>query len=449
MRAAVIASYVLSMGLLLAACSPPEPPPVPTEKVAEAAESAFAVQEDTPHALRFNWHYQRFLEHLVNQYGRVIDNSGERSISTSEGQAYGMWFALLAQDQGQFDLMLQWANDNLAEGALGDRLPAWLWGEDEDGQWHILDANPASDADIWMAYALYAAAELWQEPRYAALAERISRRLLATSTIVLGGESLDATATSGDADSAVSRASSGAHSEGVQGLVLLPAPEGFVHENYIIVNPSYFSLVQLRGLAAYSGDARWQEIYQTSTQIIQQLANEGHGMVPDWLAVDYAGQVLTVAATGAAHQENVQHGDYDAIRTYLWLAQDGQLLNSFQHMYEFIDERGFPAERFTRPDGSGEIRGSSEERNGEVRASGRGNIGFSAVLLRYLADIEGDQGENVQEQLSRIVATNPNDYREIYYTQMLLMFGLSAVQCTEFHSNGTLVVSQEVLNGCT
>ncbi|MGT2491182.1 glycosyl hydrolase family 8 [Cupriavidus basilensis] len=31
----------------------------------------------------------------------------------------------------------------------------------------MIDANPASDADLWFAFALLEAARLWRQPRYA------------------------------------------------------------------------------------------------------------------------------------------------------------------------------------------------------------------------------------------------------------------------------------------
>ncbi|MFU8785520.1 glycosyl hydrolase family 8 [Aliidiomarina sp.] len=434
----LIAMVALSM---LSACSPADCCGNEPEATSQRS-SAFAVNEQTPAALRFNWHYQRFLEHLVNEDGRVIDEESEESISTSEGQAYGMWFALLAQDQTQFDLMLTWADRNLAQGALGDKLPAWLWGEDEDGTWHILENNSASDADIWITYALYAAAELWQQPRYAALATRLSRRLLSSTTIVLGTESPQASSLNTNGVTTTARA---------EGLVLLPAPQGFTHDGYVMVNPSYFNFMQLRGLAAYSGDERWQEIYKNSVNIMQQLAHEGHGMVPDWLTLDYAGNLLSVGQTPRHHQNDVRYGEYDAIRTYLWLAQDQQLLNQFLGMHEVVVQQGYPPERLSRP--VRQFVPHPDNPNTRINiiegARGRGPIGFSGALLPYLIAIEGEQGESVREQAARIVAANPNDYRNGYYTQSLIMFGLSTLQCTEFDTEGRLVVSQEVLNGCT
>ncbi|KAG1316525.1 hypothetical protein G6F63_016033 [Rhizopus arrhizus] len=37
---------------------------------------------------------------------------------------------------------------------MRQRLPAWLWGREAKGGWQVLDSNPASDSDLWLAYAL-------------------------------------------------------------------------------------------------------------------------------------------------------------------------------------------------------------------------------------------------------------------------------------------------------
>lgn len=379
--------------LLLGGCKPPVTEPVAALPVAEP--------------LQFQWQYQQFLTHQVAASGRVIDATESYSVSTSEGQAYGMWFALLSQDRPTFDNILLWTDQNLAKGALGDRLSAWQWGRDSDGQWHILDDNPASDADIWMAYTLFTAAELWQAPRYQALAQRIARRVLEQSSVVVAQQRL-----------------------------LLPGPEGFAHTNYWLVNPSYYSLTLFRGLASYTGDERWQEIYQSSVRTLLQLAAEGHGVIPDWLALDQQANVLSVSDTAAEHQTEVNNGDYDAIRTYLWLSweapQQPQLLQQFATLYRQVLQQGYPAETLARLDG---------------QASGRASIGFSAVILPYLQLLAGDDQSIVQEQQERIVSQDPQRYQSQYYDRMLLLFGLASQQCIVFTADGRLNLP-EVPHAC-
>lgn len=47
--------------------------------------------------------------------GRVVDYSEAKLITTSEGQSYGMFFALVANDKKAFDEMFAWTEKNLGE----------------------------------------------------------------------------------------------------------------------------------------------------------------------------------------------------------------------------------------------------------------------------------------------------------------------------------------------
>ena len=53
---------------------------------------------------------------LYERKWAVIDPSDARKITTSEGQSYGLFFALAANDRKAFDLLLAWTRDNLARG---------------------------------------------------------------------------------------------------------------------------------------------------------------------------------------------------------------------------------------------------------------------------------------------------------------------------------------------
>src|SRR5262245_59424915 len=105
--------------------------------------------------------WERFKELYVSRDGRIIDASVPEQITTSEGQSYGLLFALIANDRARFDELLRWTQNNLARGDLQRTLPAWQWGHASDGRWRVLDANPASDADVWIAYSLMQAGRLW------------------------------------------------------------------------------------------------------------------------------------------------------------------------------------------------------------------------------------------------------------------------------------------------
>jgi endo-1,4-beta-D-glucanase Y len=112
--------------------------------------------------------WQAFNRDFIQADGRVLADESEQRYSTSEGQAYALFFALVANDRAVFDQLLLWTHKNLAGGDLGARLPAWQWGKRADGSWGVVDQNSASDADTWLAYTLLEAGRLWHEPRYRA-----------------------------------------------------------------------------------------------------------------------------------------------------------------------------------------------------------------------------------------------------------------------------------------
>src|SRR5262249_52475010 len=93
---------------------------------------------------------------------RVLDHDASDR-TTSEAQAYAMFFALVANDRSRFDGLLRWTEQNLGSGDLSAHLPAWLWGRKPGDGWGVLDNNAAADADVWMAYTLLEAGKAWNE----------------------------------------------------------------------------------------------------------------------------------------------------------------------------------------------------------------------------------------------------------------------------------------------
>src|SRR6202162_6512109 len=58
--------------------------------------------------------YRTFTARFVQADGRVIDYSTPTQQTTSEGQSYAMFFALVANDRATFDRLLAWTRTNLA-----------------------------------------------------------------------------------------------------------------------------------------------------------------------------------------------------------------------------------------------------------------------------------------------------------------------------------------------
>src|ERR1039458_3509088 len=82
------------------------------------------------------WH--AYQARFIDAQGRVIDHtSGDRT--TSEGQAYALFFALADNDRSTFDRILAWTQSNLGSNDLSTHLPSWLWGQAPNGGWKTLD----------------------------------------------------------------------------------------------------------------------------------------------------------------------------------------------------------------------------------------------------------------------------------------------------------------------
>src|SRR5208282_3953777 len=106
---------------------------------------------------------------------------------TSEGQAYAMFFALADNDRRTFERVLAWTQVNMADGDLATHLPGKLWGQGQDGEWMLQDSNPASDSDVWMAYALVEAGRLWNAPAYSSLGRGMMAQIAKTEVADLPG----------------------------------------------------------------------------------------------------------------------------------------------------------------------------------------------------------------------------------------------------------------------
>ena len=336
-----------------------------------------------------------FARSFIADSGRLIDPSTYYGQSTSEGQAYALFFALVANDRGRFDAILRWTENNLCAGDLSTHLPAWQWGRNADGSYAVIDANPAADADLWIAYVLQEAGRLWQLPRYTLRGQQVAERILAEETVVMDG----------------------------LGRMLLPAPAGFqadaAHARF---NPSYLPLQVLRRLAAGSvspeSAARWLEIERNALRMIVESAPRG--FVPDWVDYHAASGFNPVPDAGGSNSsggnssKDSDIGSFNAIRTYLWagmLAADAParatLLVRLRPMVDLTMAAGAPPQRIDTRSGT---------------AEGAGDAGFSAAMLPLIGATAGAHA--AASQRARITARDPGARRDNYYEQALTLFGL-------------------------
>ena len=319
-----------------------------------------------------------FVSRFVQADGRVIDLTFERK-STSEGQSYGLFFALVANQQPQFDTLLRWTSDNLAAGQLGDRLPAWLWGLRDDGSWGVKDENAASDADLWIAYSLLEAARLWNAPHYA----DTGRKLLAQI-----------------------RRREIAHA-GSAGPVLLPGPIGFtLDKGRFWLNPSYLPDFMFRYLAATDPKGPWQSVWDGYMRMAPRIFSAG--VAPDMFVVDSTGKVMP-------DTQREPSGSYDAIRVYLWAGMSGRSSQEMVRMLspyaELIRKFGTPPEKVN-------------PLTGVATKFDYSPIGFSGAVLPFLSAL--DDKPSLEKQRDRVRAAALRAKRgeaTNYYDQVLILFG--------------------------
>ena len=313
--------------------------------------------------------WEQFKQAYVSPEGRVIDPSDARKISTSEGQSYGLFFALAANDRAGFDKLLTWTQNNLAEGDLKQHLPGWLWGKKDDEQWTLLDSNSASDSDLWIAWALLEAGRLWQQPQYTETGKALLARIVAEETVAVPG----------------------------LGTMLLPGKVGFADDSGWRFNPSYLP-PQLATYFVRFG-APWPALRDSNLRLLLETAPKG--FTPDWVRYEKGkGWQLKT--------EKPPIGSYDAIRVYLWVGmlhdgdkQKARLLQRFAPMAAQTTEQGVPPEKVNIATG---------------KTSGQGPVGFSAAMLPFLQD---DEARSVQRQ--RVADNYPG--ADAYYSAVLTLFG--------------------------
>lgn len=325
--------------------------------------------------------WRAFSHHFIQSDGRVLADESPQRYSTSEGQAYALFFSLVANDRSEFDRLLIWTRDNLIAGELGTRLPAWQWGKRADGTWGVVDQNSASDADSWLAYTLFEAGRLWHEPRYTAQGNQV----LANIRVHLIRDIPS------------------------MGWMLMPAEIGFnLSEGGANFNPSYYPVQLLRAFVNADPAGPWGDVIENSVKMIKYASPKGYA--PDWVAY----------IPGQGYTQDPHYGaigSYDAIRVYLWwgmLAKQDPVAARLRTILYGMNLL-IPGKEMAPPL-------SVNAKTGEI--SGIGPPGFSAALLPYFATMENKLALHLQNE--RLIAHRRGgligQYPR-YYDQVLTLFG--------------------------
>jgi endoglucanase len=336
----------------------------------------------------WNSYASRFID---PQSGRVLDPSADRH-TTSEGQAYALFFSLAGNDRPTFDRVLAWTEKNLAGGDLTTHLPAWLWGKDKDGLETILDPNSASDADVWMAYTLLEAGRLWNSRADTDLGRAMLALIASKEVVNLPGF----------------------------GPMLVPGPAGFELGSNWILNPSYLPIFLFERFAALDPAGPWQQIVLGIPRLLAQSSPHGYAM--DWVEYVAGDGFYPMPKPSDANQNGPNAsgpgGSYDAIRVYLWAGMMDShdpsrdlILQAVPAMSGYLDHHDAPPERVSD-------QGIPGEQDGPV--------GFSAAVLSYLRAYP-DSSRTVARQMIRLsaqkdAASGLYGKDKGYYDQNLALF---------------------------
>ena len=108
----------------------------------------------------------------VKDNGAAVDTYNH-NMSHSEGQSYGLMFALAYNDRDAFAKILSFAEDKLKNPANG--LHYWAYKPEEADP--VADKNNASDGDLMMAWALVKAGSAWGVKEYTARGEELAKAI--------------------------------------------------------------------------------------------------------------------------------------------------------------------------------------------------------------------------------------------------------------------------------
>ena len=228
--------------------------------------------------------WQGYLDAFVSQDGRVIDAANGR-ISHSEGQGYGLLLGVLAEDRGAFERIWSFTTTELL--VRDDGLAAWRW--EPDSKPHIVDPNNATDGDILIAYALYRAGQLWNEPSYTDTATAMIKTI--GRTLLINADGLPA---------------------------ILPGAVGFggtADRPEPVLNPSYWVFEALPLFGQIDAEVNWRAVGDTGVEILRRAAANPVTLPPDWL-------VLEGGALAPAPDFPAEYG-YNNIRIPLYLMRAG------------------------------------------------------------------------------------------------------------------------------
>lgn len=244
--------------------------------------------------------WQAFRSRFIRDDGRVVDvaNAGA---SHTEGQGWGLLFAVYFDDMAVFNRILAWTMRSLRRPH--DSLHVWRY-RPQDAH-PISDMNNATDGDLFIAWALAGAAQRWGVREHARLAAEIAQDVLRLLTRRVMGK-----------------------------LLLLPGADGFETARTIVINPSYYVFPAFPILDKLAPSPVWAELQENGLALIDRGRFGPWKLPPDWLQVTRDDGHLAPSPLWPPRCS------YDAIRIPLYLTWAGHTAPVIEAFTSFYAPQG-------------------------------------------------------------------------------------------------------------
>lgn len=325
--------------------------------------------------------YDLYKNAFMTKDGRIMDPE-KNNITTSEGQSYIMLRSLAIGDQKTFDLTYKWTKNNLQRE---DKLFAWLWGKNKNGEYKIIDNNSASDADVDIAFALILAYETWGEKKYLQEAMPIIKSIWNNETKQIG-----------------------------QYTVLMPGVNQTSSEK-VEINPSYFSPYAFRFFQKYDNANNWNALIDSSYDYLTQVTSvTSTGLPPDWFLIN----------NGQIFLEDSPRSDfsYDAIRVFIRVYLD-YIKTGEKRALPILEKSKFFIDKWGENEGQSQNFYVNYKANGQLRDKDE-FIGSIAILLPVISMYDPKFAAETYEK--KVKPLQNEEYwkqKKDYYAKNLLWFG--------------------------
>jgi endoglucanase len=195
--------------------------------------------------------WQQYKDRFLSSEGRVIDSgNGSGSVSHSEGQGWGMILAVTFNDRETFDHLWRWTRATLTRNDT--LLFSWRYNPADTPP--VSDPNNATDGDLFIAWALALAAERWQDRNYGVASVAIRNEIANKLVREVSGYT-----------------------------VLLPGAYGFVGDDFVDLNLSYWFMPALRDFATMDPAGPWQQLVDGGRRLLEDARFGPLRLPVDWI----------------------------------------------------------------------------------------------------------------------------------------------------------------------